>query len=156
MARSVAEIELPGGAKLLCQALPFEQAEDLLPDVAKLVASVFDRVAPLLASGEINADTDVVKLLPVLGSIAGQLGGGQLKRLAPRVLASCQLMAPPMGGGDLCKYDLVSKEDYLAAFDARPDLYFPCLWHAGRATFGRFFPAGARRPKSPAPPTTSS
>lgn len=149
MARPVETFDLAEGVQLSCQPLPFEKAEDLLPEVAQIVGNVFDAVAPLLQSGEISAETDVMKLLPVLGPMAGQLAGGRLKRLAPKLL-ECSSIIMPNSAGEKLKYDLCKKEEYQACFDERPDVYFPALWHAGRATFGRFFSGAGRRQKPPA------
>lgn len=153
MPRAFETVELGEGAQLQVQPLPFPKAEDLLPEVAALVSDVFDSVKMLLANG-LSGQDDIFAMLPAIGGIALKLGGGKLKKLAPRVLECCSIVLDT--GSGKVKYDLVKKDEYEAAFDERPDVYFAALWFAGKATFGRFFPAGAQRRKPQAPTTAES
>jgi hypothetical protein len=141
-----------GDVKVTSEALGFEASEDLLPEVMTLVSAVFERVAPAFAAGEISGMDDIVKLLPALGAIAMQLGGGRLKALAPKILAGTSITMPGADGTKE-KYDLVKKDERTACFDARPDVYFQVLFFAGRVTFGRFFPASAQ-PRKDSPKAT--
>ena len=130
------------GAAITSEALPFEEAEDLLPEVADVVGTALEFLGPKIASGEIQMTMDAMKLAPVLSLLAKKLGSGRLKALAPRIMAGTQVLLDDNGEKDKC--DLVTKTDRARCFDARPDLYLPILFHAGKVTFARFFPAAWR------------
>lgn len=150
MSRKIEETDVHsaelGDAHIITQALPFEKAEDLLPEVVEIFGGLFDRVLPLIASGGLAADDDVMRLLPLLPAIpalAGRLGGGRLSGLAARVLIGTTVItAPP--GGEKAKYDLTNRDERLACFEARPDLYLRCILLAIKVTFARFFPGIGR------------
>jgi hypothetical protein len=150
----VQELEL-NNAKIETMPLPYERAEDLLPDIAQIIAKAFDQVSPEIAAmvqgGEFVKDDPraIMALLPAISGILQQLGGGKLKSLAPRVLATTTIYLTNETG-EKEKYDMVSKDDRARCFDARPDVYFPALFFAGKVTFGRFFPGAGRRDKKPA------
>jgi hypothetical protein len=143
-------------ARIESSPLLFEKAEDLLPDIAQIISRGMDQVSPEIAklaqSGAISKDdpATMLLLLPAVSGVLQQLGGGKLRALAPRVLASTSITLTGESG-EKVKYDLVSKDDRAACFDARPDIYFPALWHAGKVTFGRFFPALGRRSQKATP-----
>jgi hypothetical protein len=149
------DIEVEDGrtAEIISEALPYEQAEDLLPEIVGIVGAAFDAIAPAIASGVISGEDDVVKLLPLLPGLAGKLGGGRLRQLSPRILAGTQVLVK---GGDAEKYDLCNKSERADCFDARPQLYLACLFHAGRVTFGPFFSARGLLPRQPAPPSSET
>jgi hypothetical protein len=156
VARRVEEHDLPN-ARLTCQALPFEKAEDLLPEVMEILATAFEAIPPSVAARlkELNRDDPgaILELLPAFGGLASKLGGGRLRRLAPQILAGTSIVLTD-DRGEKERLELGKAEDRSTCFDARPELYIPALWYAGKVTFGRFFPAlGKRAPK--APPTTA-
>lgn len=141
-------------ATVTSQALAFEPTEDLLPDVLQLVGGAFDRVAGMVQAGKIEGSEDVMALLPMLGGFISQLQGGKLKALAPKILADTYVVMSLVPGGEKMRFDLCKKEDRAQVFEARPELYFPALFHAGRVTFGRFFPAIGRKPAGASPKAT--
>lgn len=147
MARHTDTLELDDGQVIVTsEALAYEPAEDLLPDIMGIVTGALDRIAPLLASGEISGTDDVIKLAPALGGLVSQLSGGRLKALVPKILAGTSVVMPGADGQKI-KYDLVKKDERAACFEARPHNYFPILFFAGKVTFGRFFPVSAQRAK---------
>ena len=120
-------------------------------------SSAFESIPPQIAAqlkdmGEDGAS--LVKILPALGGLAAKLGGGRLKRLAPQILAGTQVVFEN-DKGEKERAELGKSEDRSTLFESRPDLYFPCLWYAGKVTFGRFFPALGKR-KGKAPPTATA
>lgn len=137
-------------AVVTSEQLAYEPTEDLLPEVMILMSSAFDRVAGMVAAGKINGTEDVMALLPALGGFISQLQGGKLKQLAPRLLASTTVTMALTPGGEKLRFDLCKKDERASVFESRPELYFPTLYHAGRVTFGRFFPAIGRG-KKPSP-----
>lgn len=147
------EVEDGRTAKVISEALPYEQAEDLLPEVVSIVGAAFSEIGPAIASGQISGEDDIIKLLPLLPSLAARLGSGRLRQLAPRILAGTQVLVE---GADAEKYDLVNKSDRADCFDARPQLYLACLLHAGRVTFGPFFSARGLLPRKPAPQSSET
>lgn len=147
--RKIETLDLDDGkTQVTIEQLPYEDAEDLLPEVAQIISAVTERFGAALLSGQVKAEDDILKLLPMLGGLANQLGDGKLRRLVPRLLKTTVVITTD-DTGDKVKHELVKKEDRAALFEDRPDLYFVLLWHAGRVTFGRFFPANARQSKKP-------
>lgn len=149
MASKIETLELEG-AEVHSAPLPYEKAEDLLPDVAEIVARGFDQVSPELAKliqdgGEISKDDPrmMIVLIPAISGILRQLGGGKLKSLVPRLVATTSVIIEK--DGEKLKYDLVDKAARASCFDERPDIYFETLYHAGKVTFARFFPGSGRR-----------
>lgn len=155
MAAKIEELDLYN-AKIECTPLPYERAEDLLPDVAQIISRAFDQVSPQLAELVQDGGFDkedpkaLMALLPAISGILQQLGGGKLKALAPRLLATTTITLTN-DAGEKERHDMVSKDDRARCFDARPDVYFPALFFAGKVTFARFFPGAAQRSKKPAP-----
>jgi hypothetical protein len=142
VARKSETLELDGDVKVTSEALAWEPAEDILPDVAEIISTVVSSIAPKIASGEISGTDDVLTLLPALGALVSTLGNGKLKALAPKILAGTSVVMPDDQGLRV-KYDLIKKDDRAACFEARPDLYFRILFFAGKVTFARFFPGRA-------------
>lgn len=127
--------------------LGFEEAEDLLPDVTRVVAHVMDAGAKQVLGGDLDLEEilkteNVVALLPILGPIlkvaAAQLGDGTLKRIAPLVMATTTVIMKDEKGSPEIK-DLCKAKDRSDVFDEHPEAYFAILFHAGRVTFGPFF-----------------
>ena len=93
-------------AEVQTAPLPYEKAEDLMPDIGEIVSRGFDQVSPELArliqSGEIKLDKDDPKmllvLLPAIGGVLRQLGGGKLKAIAPRILATTSVVVKTESG----------------------------------------------------------
>jgi hypothetical protein len=143
------------------QPLAYEAAEDLLPEVAQVLSRGFDNVSPQVA--EMAKDLDLqskdprvmLVLIPAIAGVVQQLGGGQLKRLAPRILATTTVTITG-DDGSKNRYDMCKKEDRALCFDERPDIYFQVLWHAGKVTFGRFFPGGRKAASLTPPAETKS
>lgn len=132
-----------GDLKVMCSPLPYKMAEDYLPDVALIVARVMQRLVELGMSTDIKGNEDIVKLAPVLGTLAEQLGEGRLKKLVQPLLSTTVVtMTTDDGVGD---YHLIKENDRAAVFDEHPEAYFPILFFAGRTTYARFFPGSALR-----------
>ena len=159
MATKIEKLELEN-AEVHTSPLPYEKAEDLLPDVAEIVARGFDQVSPELAQlvhtdGLTKEDPRMMLiLLPAISGILRQLGGGKLKTLVPRLLLTTQVHLKNEAG-ETEKFELISKDDRAKCFDARPDIYFQTLWHAGKVTFARFFPAIGQRAEKKSTATAS-
>lgn len=115
MGRKIESLSCDGDVEVTTEALAYETAEDLLPEVMAILG------------GGNN-----------LSNFAAQLGGGKLKRLAPQILATTSVVMSI--AGEKLKFDLVKKEDRATVFEARPDIYFKVLTHAAKVTFGPFFP----------------
>lgn len=148
------EAKLDGGdgSELVVTSLPlpYERAEDSLPDVMRIVAGIMDELIKsgremeggleaLLSIG----DEDWIKLAPLLGAaltkLGGALGGGELKRLAPLLLFSTTVVMT-LESGDKEVKELAKVADRRDVFDEYPQHYFPILFFAGRVTYARFFP----------------
>jgi hypothetical protein len=132
-----AELKI-GDATLHSLPLGYEASEDLLPDIAYIIAQVLGKMP--------NEDSEDIAILgPVLAAAAGCLQGGTLKRLAPQLLATTTAIAPDEKGLPM-RYSLgkLEGDDGRAAFfELYPEAYLMSLYHAGRTTYGRFFPASA-------------
>lgn len=135
-----------GDVAVTCRQLPYQKAEDILPDVLKVVATMIQAgisEGVLAKLKDIKAREDVVKLLPVLvplmRTLGDQLGDGKLKQLAPLVLASTTVEMVHPEKGERETFELHKSADRAAVFDEHPDLYLVTLFLAGRVTFSRFF-----------------
>lgn len=145
-----------GAIRVTTEQLCYEDSEDLLPEVMDIVSGAFEHFAALVQNGEVKVTADdIMKLSPILGTLAKKIGGGRLRQLAPRILKTTSIVMPDPAGGKQ-KLDLVKKEDRAICFETRPDIYFSVLWFAGKVTFGRFFPASARRALKKEPTPTAS
>ncbi len=149
MSRDPQTLELEGGLVISSRPLPFERAEDILPEVGQLIALTLDQAAGALSAlpeGTSLKGMDVVTLArllgPVLVSVADKLGGGTLKKLAPLLLASTEFVMPDAAGVK-SNYQLMKAKDRADVFDEHPEAYFPALFFAGKVTFLRFFPGSA-------------
>jgi hypothetical protein len=127
------------GVKVTSKPLPFEQSEDLIPDVLEIVGTVLSK----LGTGSISQlfEIDTSRLGEMLVGAAATLGHGRLKRIAPLLLATTSVALPDLTGA-IERKELGKSADRLAVFNERPDLYFPILLFAGRVNFTRFFPSG--------------
>jgi hypothetical protein len=137
------------GLTVSSQPLPFEKAEDILPEIGQLIAMVMERAAGALANlpaAVTLKSMDVVTLArllgPVLASVADKLGGGTLKRLAPLVLASTTVVYTDATGAKAAAA-MMKASDRADVFNEHPEAYFPILFFAGKVTFYRFFPGSA-------------
>lgn len=140
-----------GKVHAICEALPYEKAEDSLPDVASFVARALEQIRdliPAIAEFSVKGSEDVDmamvwKLLPLfapaLVKVADQMGNGTLKRLAPLILASTEVRVPDENG-KMERLELMKASDRATLFDQHPEAYFPLLFLAGKVTYGRFFP----------------
>ncbi len=157
MSRTPQDLELDG-VLVTCTPLGYEAAEDLLPDVARIVAHVIERAGGALDKlGGVGSLTslrkaDVLQLVPIigplLGGLADQLGGGTLKRLAPLLLAGTVAVFDDTEGKKQ-RNELAKKADRIEFFNAHPEAYFPVLFFAGKVTFARFFPGSGRSGEQP-------
>ena len=129
--------------------LPYERAEDSLPDVMRIVSAVMDQLFITGSKLEGGIESmleieDMMKLAPLLGSalstLGGVLGGGELKRLAPLILFSTTVVMTTETGDKETK-EMYKVTDRREVFDEYPQHYFPILFFAGRVTYARFFPA---------------
>ena len=148
MSREPQELELEG-LTVYAAPLPYERAEDILPEVGQLVSMVLEKAAGALAGlpdGTVLKKMDVVALAallgPVLAGVADRLGNGTLKRLAPLVMFSTRVVMLD-AGGQKANYELMKAGDRAAVFNEHPEAYFPILFFAGKVTFARFFPGSA-------------
>jgi hypothetical protein len=124
------------GLKVTSSPLPFPRSQELLPEVGQLMALVMRE----LGSVNVKLTDDIMTLAPALGSLTAHLSGGTLERLAPKLLASTQVIMED-ARGEKAVFDLLKEKDRNAVFDEHPEAYFPILIFAGRVTFARFFPA---------------
>lgn len=130
-------------ARIAAQALPIEDAEDLLPEVLELVAIAGTHALGLLTSGSVRGTDDVLALLPALPELTAKLGNGRLRSLHKR---ACRTTSVTLADerGEKTKYDLVNDKERAECLDARPDLYLRILLQALKVTYARFFPGLAR------------
>lgn len=146
------------GLRVTTTPLPFKQSQPLVPTIAELLAIASKDLAPLVTSGKLNPKANVLDpevilaVLPMLGSLASYLEN-RLDKLAAKLLATTRV-AVESASGDLEWYDLVKPGDWEYVFDKHPELYIPLTLHAGRVTFGRFFPARGQ-PETGAPASIS-
>lgn len=138
------------------QALGYDKAEDILPEVSQIVARTFDRVRETLGENglliltnleAVKTEADILTLLgllsPAMVTISGQLGNGVLKRLVPLILAGTTVVLPDETGAKK-RLELVKLSDRAEMFDAHPETYWRIVFFAGRVTFARFFPVRGR------------
>jgi len=136
------------GVRVESTPLPFDRAQPLIPTIGEILSIASRDLAALAASGKLDPRKDVMDprvlaaLLPAMGQLMAYLDG-KLERLSERLLVGTRV-ALPDAKGELGWLDLCKPKDRSYAFDQRPDLFLPTLLHAGRVTFGRFFPARAR------------
>jgi hypothetical protein len=157
VSRAPQELELDGVA-VTSIPLGWEAAEDLLPDVARIVAVIMDRASDVLEKmGGIDSlkslrKADVMKFVPVIGpllsGLADQLGGGTLKRIAPLVLAGTRVVYDDAEGKKIAG-ELMKKADRIEFFNAHPEAYFPILFFAGKVTYARFFRGSVQSESQP-------
>lgn len=151
MANRRTEDIILGDLLVTSQMLPYESAEDILPDILQIVTRAVDRVrAELGPNGmalignldkiktEEDLKTILQLMLPAFQSVADNLGNGTLKRLAPLILATTTVVMSDETGSK-SKLELVKKADRATVFEAFPNAYFPILFFAGKVTFARFF-----------------
>lgn len=145
MARTPETVEF-GDVQLTSRPLPYQKAEDILPDVLHVVSTVIQTgmAAGVLGRlAEIKEKVDVKQLLPLLApvmkTLSEELGDGKLKRLAPLVLASTTVEMTDLGKGERVKLELSNSKDRAVVFDEHPELYLVALFFAGKVTFARFF-----------------
>ena len=125
------------GLTVTSSPLPFARAQELLPDIANLFSLIIKEMGGI---SDLKGTDDIVKLAPILGSVAGFLVGGNLERLAPKILAATEVIMAD-NRGDKLKYKLDTEKDRISVFDEHPEAYLMILLFAGRVTFARFFPA---------------
>lgn len=130
-------------ARITAQALPIEDAEDLLPEVLELVAVAGQHALGLLTTGKVQGTDDVLALLPALPALTAKLGGGRLRSLHRRACRTTSVTLTDERG-EKTKYDLVNDKERAECLDARPDLYLRILLAALKVTYARFFPVLAR------------
>ncbi len=130
-----------GELKVTTVPLPYKVAEDHLPEVAMILARVMEKLVELGMETDIKTDADVVKLAPVLGTLAEQLGDGRLRRMVQPILSTTIVTAKI--DGELEECHLLKESDRARLFDEYPEAYFPILFFAGKVTYARFFPAAA-------------
>jgi hypothetical protein len=127
MARKVVT-ETVAGFQVTAQALPFKQAQELLPEVMQVVSTLLSHIGPAALAAQ-----DPVGMATAIYALGRHLGEGKLAALAPKVLACTTAVA------DDQRYELGNSEQRSEFFDAHPEAYLPALMFAGRVTFGGFF-----------------
>ncbi len=137
--------------------MPFEKAEDSLPEVGVIVSRIAESMSLSLGDEGVKKllalDLDkvtpaqmialLVPLLPTARTLFEQLDKGMLKRLVPALLFSTIAVAPVGDGGVKERLELSKASDRSKLFDAYPDTYLTILFFAGIVTYKRFFPASA-------------
>ncbi len=151
------EVKIDGlpDARITAQALPIEEAEQHLPDVAELVAIAGQQVIGLLASGKVTGADDVLRLIPAIPALSARLSGGRLGALHRAVCRGTSVVLADERG-EKTKYDLVNDKERAACFDERPDLYLRVFLAALKVTYLRFFPGIARPGQGKTKATASS
>jgi hypothetical protein len=139
------DVKSPGlpDARIIAQALPIEEAEDLLPEVAELAGVAGTHVLGMLSTGRVRGADDVVALLPALPELSAKLSGGRLRQLHKRACRGVSVILTD-DRGEKTKYDMQVDKERGECLDARPDLYLRILLAALKVTFARFFPGLAR------------
>lgn len=152
--REPKSIELDG-LTIESRPLPYTNAEDIQPDVYGLLVKVVKRLVDTMgvagvqrlaavASDENATGPQVAAMLiaalPALETLFDQLRGGELKRLAPLVLASTTVVMANPDTGKKERYELSKLQGRSDVFDEHPSIYWVAIFHAGRTTFARFFP----------------
>ena len=141
---TVEEIKI-GELRVTSHPLKFEQSQPLLPTVGQFLSVAAGEILPLLTSGKLKATDDLMnpvvmgQMAPALGAISTFLDG-RLEKLAPKILAATTVVMKNEAGEAL-NYELIKEKDRNAVFNAHPEAFLLILFHAGRVTFGRFFPA---------------
>ncbi len=151
-----------GDLAVTSQALPYEKAEDILPDVLRIVTSAIDKVRTELGPNGVTLIANIEKvkteedlrtmlqiLMPAITSIADSIGNGVLKRLAPLIMAGTTVVIADETGKKE-NVSLVKTADRAQVFEAHPEAYFPILFFAGKVTFSRFFSVAGLIGKGPA------
>lgn len=121
------------GLSVTSSPLPFPKAQELIPDIMKILGLLGASVMPLVKGGLKTTD-DVMKLGPVIAALGNYLADGKLEWLAPKILASTVVIA------DGEKYELLKDQERNNFFNEHPEAFIPMLVFAGRITFARFFP----------------
>lgn len=146
MSRDPETLELEGDITITSQPLKYEKSEDLLPDMIGIGGLAFSHVSTALDAllGSSLKSLDVASLAsafgPLMTAVSERLRAGELKRLAPLILA-CTSIAYPDEGGKKINRDLSMKDDRCKAFEDHPELYFIALGFAAKVSFGKYFPA---------------
>ena len=143
------------GLTVTCTRLKYEAAEDILPEVGGIFVAAIEQAlngVGALDGGLENLDIkelrdlkkiDVAKWIPILAPILSkmfkQLGRGELKRLAPLILAGTEVIME-VEPGIKERHLMSSAKDRAKVFEAYPEAYIPMLLYAGKVTFARYFP----------------
>lgn len=146
--------------------LLFDHAQPMLPQIMEIVSIASRDLVAMVASGKIDLKADtidpntIVSIFPSLQNLAAHLDG-RLEKLAPKLLGTTRVAAPtrtPSGEeGDLEWHEMSKPSDRSYIFNEYPETYIPIVFHAGRVTFGRFFPKSLRRGKAaPGSPSKTS
>lgn len=145
-------------ARVLSSPLPFERAQPMIPVIGQLLSIAAREVGPLVASGKLKLKDDLgdprvwMAILPSLQELCVFMDT-RLVDVTPKLLATTRVVIPDSSGEDAA-FEMSVKKDMNYVFDQRPDLYLPTLFHAGRVTFARFFPASALAARGTTPPKT--
>lgn len=156
------------GVSFRFEALPFDKATDILPEVFQVVSRTLEAgiaaVVPLLKSGKLRIiatdpltgkaklDGDgLAKLIPLLAptlvAISNEIGAprngtSMLKFLEPKLFAESSATFTNERG-EKERVDLIDGKDRARVFDAHPSTYLLALFLAGKLTFARYFPVAA-------------
>lgn len=129
--------------KFTSRPLPFPQAQELLPEVAHIVALAFEKLGAAVAGG-VKGEDDVLALLPALVPIVEHFGQGKLTKLSSKLFL-CTSVVMADHRGESTNFELGNEKHRTEVFDDYPEAYLPALFFAGRVTYERFFPAAALR-----------
>lgn len=144
--------------ELIVSTVPllFDHAQPMLPQILEIVSIASRDLVAMIASGKIDLKADtldpntVASIFPSLQNLAAYLDG-KLEKLAPKLLATTRVAAPtrtPTGEeGELEWHEMQKLSDRNYIFNEYPEIYLQVVFHAGRVTFGRFFPKSLRRGK---------
>ena len=143
------------GLTVTCTRLKYEAAEDILPEVLGIFIGALEKALQGIGALEGGLENlsmesfgslkkaDVSKwihvLAPILSKMFAQLGHGELKRLAPLIMAETEVVME-VESGVKERHLLSSAKDRAKVFEAHPEAYIPILIYAGKVTFARYFP----------------
>ncbi len=140
-----------GELEIECEELPMRKSEDMLPDIARILTRLADKISVTMGPvgfqalqnlSKIKTEADIRAVInifvPALVTLADELGGGMLKKLAGPLTTGVTVIGPDPEGGRKT-YEFVKESERMELFEAHRDAYFPILFFAGKVTFASFF-----------------
>ena len=131
-----------GPLRVTSYPLPFEKAQPHIPVIGQLLAIGVREIAPIIQSGKVKGTDDLLDpkvmlaLSPAIQAVMEFLDqNGRLEKLVSVLLGKTVVVM------DGTNYEMLKPKDRADVFNAHPEHYFQILFHAGRTTYARFFPA---------------